>query len=99
MGFPKDFAWGAATSSYQVEGAWKEDGKGLSIWDVYTHECGNISDGSSGDIACDQYHMFRQDIGLMQSLGINNYRFSVSWPRILPDGTGKVNEKGLDHGK
>ena len=95
MQFPKDFLWGTATSSYQIEGAVNEDGKGKSIWDVFTHVPGTVKDRSNGDVAIDHYHRFREDIRLMAKMGIRNYRFSISWGRILPDGTGAVNEKGL----
>lgn len=95
MGFKKDFAWGTATASYQIEGAWNEDGKGLSVWDVYCHEPGNVACGHTGDVACDHYHRFKEDVALMRSLGIKAYRFSISWPRIFPKGTGTVNEKGV----
>lgn len=95
MSFPKDFCWGAATASYQIEGAWNEDGKGPSIWDDFCEQPGTISDKSSGKVACDHYHRFREDVALMAEYGIRNYRFSVSWPRILPEGTGKVNEAGV----
>jgi beta-glucosidase len=94
--FPKDFIWGAATSSYQIEGAWNKDGKGESIWDRFTHTPGKIEDGSSGDVACDHYHRWAEDIALMKALGLQAYRFSVSWPRILPQGRGQVNQAGLD---
>ncbi len=94
MGFKKDFAWGVATSAYQIEGAYNEDGKGLNVWDVFSHEPGNITTGDTGDVACDHYHRFREDVALMRSLGIKAYRFSLSWSRIFPDGTGKVSEKG-----
>ena len=92
MGFKKDFVWGTATASYQIEGAWNEDGKGENIWDVYSHQPGNVSLGHTGDVACDHYHRFKEDIALMRELGIKAYRFSISWTRIFPDGTGKVNE-------
>ena len=95
MQFPKDFLWGTATSSYQIEGAVNEDGKGKSIWDVFTRAPGTVKDRSNGDVAIDHYHCFREDIRLMAKMGIRNYRFSISWGRILPDGTGAVNEKGL----
>ena len=95
MSFRKDFIWGAATSAYQVEGAWNEDGKGLNIWDVYAHNPGMIDDDSTGDIACDHYHLFRDDIQLMKQIGLKAYRFSLSWSRIFPDGIGNVNEKGI----
>lgn len=95
--FPQDFLWGTATAAYQVEGAWKEDGKGESIWDRFSHSPGNIERGDTGDIACDQYHLYPQDIAIMKELGVHVYRFSLSWPRILPLGKGKINDKGLDH--
>ena len=94
--FPDDFIWGAATSAYQIEGAWDEDGKGESIWDRFSHTTGTIEDGSTGDVACDHYHRWPEDIALMKELGLRAYRFSVSWPRILPAGRGKVNQAGLD---
>lgn len=95
MAFQKDFIWGAATAAYQIEGAWNEDGRGLSVWDDFCHRSGSVFDGHTGDTACDHYHRFREDVQLMKQLGIKAYRFSISWPRILPDGTGKVNEAGL----
>jgi len=94
--FPDGFLWGAATSAFQIEGAWNEDGKGESIWDRFTHTPGNIQDGSTCDVACDHYHRWREDISLMKELGLKAYRFSTSWPRILPAGRGKVNQAGLD---
>lgn len=94
--FPDDFFWGAATSAYQIEGAWDEDGKGESIWDHFCHTPGNIEDGDTGDVACDHYHRWPEDITLMKELGLKAYRFSVSWPRIVPAGRGKVNQAGLD---
>lgn len=94
--FPKDFAWGVATSSYQIEGAATEDGRGESIWDRFSKTAGKVTDGTNGDVACDHYHRFREDIALMKSLGIKHYRFSVAWPRILPSGRGEVNQPGLD---
>lgn len=96
IAFPKGFYWGAATAAYQVEGAWNEDGKGESIWDRFAHTPGKIKDGSNGDVACDHYHRWREDIALMRALDLNSYRFSVSWPRIQADGTGKPNPKGVD---
>lgn len=95
--FPSDFWWGAATAAYQVEGAWNEDGRSLSIWDTYTHIPGNIRNGDNGDVACDSYHRYDEDISLMKKLGIKTYRFSISWPRIFPNGMGAANEKGLDY--
>jgi beta-glucosidase len=96
VGFPSDFTWGAATASYQIEGAWNADGKGLSIWDTFAHTPGKIEDGSNGDIACDHYRLWREDISILRELGLNAYRFSISWPRILPEGRGAVNQLGLD---
>ena len=95
--FPAGFTWGAATSAYQVEGAWREDGKGESIWDRFAHTPGKIADGSTGDIACDQYHRQAEDIALVRALGLGAYRFSVSWPRIVPAADGALNQAGLDH--
>lgn len=93
--FPKNFVWGAGASSYQIEGAWNEDGKSDSIWDVFCRKPGAIFRGQTGEVACDHYHRWKEDVALMRELGLKAYRFSVSWPRILPDGTGAVNEKGL----
>lgn len=95
MGFKKNFVWGAATSAYQIEGAWNEDGRGLSIWDVYTREPGCVFGGHTGDIACDHYHRFKEDVQIMKELGLKAYRFSISWPRLIPNGTGKINETGV----
>lgn len=97
--FPDGFLWGMATASYQVEGAWNEDGKGESIWDRYAHGVGHVKGGDTGDVACDHYHLYRQDIALMKRLNQKSYRFSISWARIQPDGTGVPNQKGLDHYK
>jgi beta-glucosidase len=94
--FPDGFYWGVATSSYQIEGAWDEDGKGVSIWDTFAHTPGNIENGDSGDIANDHYHRYEEDVALMKSIGATAYRFSISWPRIFPDGAGQPNPKGLD---
>ena len=94
--FPDTFLWGTATSSYQIEGAWQEDGKGESIWDRLAHTPGKIVDGSNGDVACDHYHRWADDIALMQAIGLQAYRFSIAWARILPNGTGEVNQAGLD---
>ncbi len=95
--FPENFVWGSATAAYQVEGAAFEDGKGESIWDVFSHVPGNTEDNATGDVACDQYHRYPEDIRLMQEIGLQAYRFSISWPRIYPQGTGAINEKGLDY--
>ncbi len=94
--FPADFAWGAATAAYQVEGAVTEDGRRPSIWDAFCQVPSRIDDGSSGAIACDHYHRYESDVKLLAELGVKNYRFSLAWPRILPEGRGVVNEKGLD---
>ncbi|MBI5353035.1 MAG: beta-glucosidase [Chloroflexi bacterium] len=96
LSFPKNFIWGVATSAYQIEGAWNEDGRGPSIWDTFSHTPGKVVNNENADVAADHYHRWKEDAGLMSELGIKSYRFSTSWPRILPDGTGKVNKKGLD---
>ena len=93
--FPDGFVWGSATASYQIEGAAREDGRGESIWDRYCSVPGNVMNGDTGDVACDHYHRFREDVALMKAMGLKAYRFSVAWPRVLPQGTGEVNEKGM----
>jgi beta-glucosidase len=95
MSFPKDFIWGAASASYQIEGAVNEDGRSPSVWDTFSHTHGKTKNGDNGDIACDHYHRYREDIALMKELGLKSYRFSISWSRILPQGSGNVNESGL----
>ncbi len=94
--FPNGFVWGAATASYQIEGAANEDGRGESIWDRFSHTPGNVLNGDTGDVADDHYHRWPQDVALMQSLGLKAYRFSIAWPRVIPDGIGAVNAAGLD---
>jgi beta-glucosidase len=94
--FPKNFEWGVATSSYQIEGAYNENGKGESIWDRFSHLPNNIQNRDTGNIACDHYHRFKEDIQIMKEMGVKAYRFSISWPRVLPKGTDKPNQKGLD---
>lgn len=94
--FDKKFIWGCASSSFQIEGAWNEDGKGEGIWDRYCHEGGHILNDDVADVACDFYHRYKEDIALMKQMGIQAYRFSLSWPRILPKGVGEVNQKGID---
>lgn len=94
--FPSNFVWGVATASYQIEGAWDEDGKGESIWDRFSHTPGKIMNGDTGDVACDHYHRWQEDIRILKMLGVDAYRFSLSWPRLLPEGRGKINEKGLE---
>ncbi|GGO65256.1 GH1 family beta-glucosidase [Nonomuraea cavernae] len=89
------FLWGTATAAYQIEGAVAEDGRGVSIWDTFAHEPGRVRDGHTGDVACDHYHRWREDLGLLTDLGVNAYRFSIAWPRIQPDGAGAPNPAGL----
>jgi len=97
--FPKKFLWGTATASYQVEGAWNEDGKGESIWDRFAHTPGKILGGETGDVACDSYHRYQEDFELAKKINLQSYRFSIAWPRIQASGTGSPNPKGLDHYK
>ncbi len=94
--FPNNFIWGAATAAYQIEGAWDEDGKGESIWDRFSHTPGKVYNNDNGDVACDHYHRWCDDIALMRELGLQAYRFSIAWPRVLPEGTGVINQVGLD---
>ena len=94
--FPDNFVWGAATASYQIEGAAYEDGKGESIWDRFSHTPGKVINGDTGDVACDHYHRYKQDIKMMKEMGLKGYRMSISWPRIFPEGKGKANQKGVD---
>jgi len=94
--FPDNFIWGAATASYQIEGAWDQHGKGESIWDRFSHTPGKVDNGDTGDVANDHYHLWRKDIRLMKQIGLKAYRLSAGWPRILPKGRGKINQKGLD---
>ena len=95
MSFKKGFTWGVATAAYQIEGAWNKDGKGLSIWDIFSHDPNRIAEGHTGNVACDHYHKFREDVHLMKELGIKAYRFSICWTRIFPNGVGEINEKGI----
>lgn len=95
--FPKNFSWGTATSAFQIEGAWNEGGKGESIWDRFAHTQGKIRAGGTGDIACDSYHRWPEDITLMKAMNLNSYRFSISWPRVQPAGSSSVNSKGVDY--
>ncbi len=94
--FPDDFVWGTATAAYQIEGGWDADGKGRSIWDDFSQVPGNVLSGDTGEVACDHYHRVEEDLDLMASLGLKAYRFSVAWPRVMPSGTGHVNQAGLD---
>jgi beta-glucosidase len=94
--FPADFLWGAATAAYQVEGAWDKDGKGPSVWDTFVRKEGAVWHGHTGDVACDHYHRYRDDVAVMKEIGLRAYRFSVSWPRVLPEGAGATNPRGLD---
>ncbi len=93
--FPKNFLWGASSAAYQIEGAADEDGKGPSIWDKYAHQPGNTYKGTTGDVAVDHYHRYQEDVALMKKMGLKAYRFSVAWSRVIPDGEGKVNPKGI----
>ena len=94
-GFPKDFLWGSASAAYQIEGAWNEDGKGPSNWDQFVRIPGKTFKATTGDKAVDHYHRYKEDVALMAEMGLKTYRFSISWPRIIPDGNGEINEKGL----
>jgi len=96
MAFPKDFLWGAATASYQIEGGGLSEGRGESIWDRFSHTPGKVIDGDTGDLACDHLHRYKEDVKMMADLGLQAYRFSVAWPRVIPAGTGRINEMGLD---
>jgi len=96
MSFPSDFVWGAAAASYQIEGAHAEDGKGPSVWDMFCKKRGATFEGHHGEVACDHYHRYAGDVELMREIGLRGYRFSVSWPRVLPSGVGPINERGLD---
>src|SRR5690242_12938360 len=95
MAFPSGFVWGAAAAAYQIEGAANEDGRGPSVWDMFCRKEGAIFGGHSGDVACDHYHRWREDVRIMKEMGLPAYRLSISWPRVLPDGIGKANELGL----
>lgn len=95
MSFPKNFIWGAATASYQVEGGVYEDGRGASIWDTFSHTLGKTKNGDTGDVACDSYHRWREDIDLLKAIHLTAYRFSIVWTRIFPEGKGKANPAGL----
>lgn len=94
--FPQSFTWGAITSSYQIKGAWNEDGKGLSIWDTFVRQPGNIERGENADVAVDHYHRWQEDVDIMAELGLQAYCFSISWPSVMPTGVGKVNAVGLN---
>lgn len=96
MSFRKDFMWGAASAAYQIEGAYNEDGKGLNIWDYYSVMKGKVAHNENGNVACDHYHRYKEDVALMKKIGLKYYRMSLNWTRILPDGTGRINEKGVE---
>src|SRR5574344_3119995 len=98
MAFKENFIWGVSSAAYQIEGAYQEDGKGLNIWDVYTNTVNEpeyVKHNETGNVACDHYHRYKEDIQYIKALGVKAYRFSINWTRILPDGTGKVNQKGI----
>jgi beta-glucosidase len=95
--FPDGFLWGVATSAYQIEGSVDADGRGPSIWDTFSHTPGTIDNGDTGDLACDHFGRGREDVDILATLGVNSYRFSIAWPRILPTGRGRVNQPGIDH--
>lgn len=97
LSFPEDFVWGCATASYQIEGAAGEDGRGASIWDVFSHTPGKVANGDTGDVACDSYHRYADDFALLKDLGVGGYRLSIAWSRIFPDGRGAPNQKGVDY--
>ncbi|MEG1887415.1 MAG: GH1 family beta-glucosidase, partial [Oscillospiraceae bacterium] len=97
MGFNKNFVWGTATASYQIEGGAFEDGRGLCVWDQFAATPGKIEDGQTGEVACDSYHKFHEDLDILKTIGVNAYRFSLSWPRLLPNGIGQMNQKGFDY--
>jgi beta-glucosidase len=96
MAFPNDFLWGVATASYQIEGAAQEDGRGECIWTRFSHTPGKVKRGDTGDVACNHYELYKEDVALMKQIGVDAYRFSLSWPRVLPRGEGEINESGLD---
>src|SRR5271155_2684308 len=97
--FPPGFTWGAATAAYQIEGGATADGRGLSIWVTFSRVPGKVRGGDTGDVACDAYHRYPEDVALMSAFGLTDYRFSISWPRVQPGGRGPVNHKGLDYYK
>jgi beta-glucosidase len=96
VAFPQGFVWGAATAAYQIEGAHDADGRGRSIWDTFSHTPGKVANGDTGDVACDHYHRYPEDVALMRELGLGGYRFSIAWPRIFPTGSGRPNPAGID---
>lgn len=95
--FPAGFLWGAATAAYQIEGAWQADGKGESVWDRFAHTPGKVRNGDTGDVACDSYHRYKEDVALLKQMNLKTYRYSIAWPRIQPTGSGAANQKGLDY--
>ena len=97
LSFPPDFRWGCATAAYQIEGAVKEDGRGPTDWDIFSHTPGKVFGNANGDVACDSYHRYREDTQLLKNLGVKNYRMSIAWSRIFPEGRGRVNPKGVDY--
>jgi beta-glucosidase len=97
LSFPKDFAWGCATAAYQIEGAVNADGRGQTNWDVFSHTPGKVANNDTGDVACDSYHRYTDDVALLKNLGVTTYRMSLAWSRIFPEGRGKPNSKGVDY--
>src|SRR5579859_6010458 len=95
--FPQGFLWGCATAAYQIEGGAAEDGRGPSVWDVYSHKPGIVNNNDNGDVADDSYHRYKEDVQLLKRLGVATYRMSISWSRVFPTGKGQVNQKGLDY--
>ena len=96
ISFPDGFLWGAATASYQIEGAAREGGRGLSVWDTFSHTEGKVAKGHTGDVACDHYHRVEDDVAMMADLGLQTYRFSIAWSRVIPEGRGKPNAEGIE---
>ena len=97
LSYPRGFLWGCATAAYQVEGGAREDGRGPSVWDTFAHTPGKTFHGETGDVADDSYHLYKEDIQLLKALGVSTYRMSISWSRVIPDGAGQPNPKGLDY--
>ena len=97
LNYPKGFLWGCATAAYQIEGGAQDDGRGPSVWDTFSHTAGKTYQSETGDVACDSYHLYKEDVKLLRNLGVSAYRMSISWSRVFPSGTGQPNQKGLDY--